>query len=398
MTSPVPSRQTEKARQTDLKVALSAAAAIRRDGVDQMALTRVAADAGYSSGVIYARCDDRSELLVLSWEKCIWPYLSGLFQHIIDAAKTQSPEAMNAVEREWTIGVADTTTPDLGSIAELLVASRRDEVIQEVVQNDITTLFEKNGIGPGTDSAERQAVIVAISTIIGAALINSVAAGVTELIVDPLPLSRRVLLTPRAKKRTGAPSPRYTEVHPYEAPVTHDQVRDALVAATEFVIAKSGVHRATVSRIARRAGVSVGAIYGLYDNKEALVLDCLGVLFPPQSERDAQNWSQVVEADDKLEAIAGIVSASMSPSYSQWRRFRVEALVAARHSESIAVRLFQLTVDARKTLNESMTETSFRDRAIDPTLPGRASVIGLAIMEHLDPTITSLDWSWVSVA
>jgi hypothetical protein len=45
-------KQSEKSRQTDLKVAHSAAKAIHTVGVDQMALTRVAADAGFSSGVI----------------------------------------------------------------------------------------------------------------------------------------------------------------------------------------------------------------------------------------------------------------------------------------------------------------------------------------------------------
>ncbi|MFN5650838.1 MAG: hypothetical protein ACK49M_05125 [Actinomycetes bacterium] len=36
-------RQTERSRQTDLRVAESAANAVRRDGIDQLALTRVAA-------------------------------------------------------------------------------------------------------------------------------------------------------------------------------------------------------------------------------------------------------------------------------------------------------------------------------------------------------------------
>ncbi|MEY3266755.1 MAG: hypothetical protein RJA15_1201 [Actinomycetota bacterium] len=48
-------KQSQKSRETDLKVAHSAASAVRTVGVDQMALTRVAADAGFSSGVIYAR-------------------------------------------------------------------------------------------------------------------------------------------------------------------------------------------------------------------------------------------------------------------------------------------------------------------------------------------------------
>ena len=45
-------KQSEKSKQTDIKVAESAARAVRTVGVDQMALTRVAADAGFSSGAI----------------------------------------------------------------------------------------------------------------------------------------------------------------------------------------------------------------------------------------------------------------------------------------------------------------------------------------------------------
>ena len=41
-------KQSEKSKQTDIKVAESAARAVRTVGVDQMALTRVAADAGFS--------------------------------------------------------------------------------------------------------------------------------------------------------------------------------------------------------------------------------------------------------------------------------------------------------------------------------------------------------------
>ena len=124
-------RQSEKSRQTDLKVSVSAAKAVREVGVDQMALTRVAADAGYSSGAIYARCDDRSELVVLSWEKCFWPMLTSVLEPVIDAVLDCDPTVLVGLrERIAELSTAG-ATPDLGSAMEVIVASRRDEVIGE---------------------------------------------------------------------------------------------------------------------------------------------------------------------------------------------------------------------------------------------------------------------------
>ena len=104
-------RQTERSRQTDMKVALSAANAVRRDGFDQMALTRVASDAGYSSGVIYARCDDRSELMVLSWQKSFWPELS----EILNAGVTAVVNVNDPMT--GTVTITNATSADRGTAA-----------------------------------------------------------------------------------------------------------------------------------------------------------------------------------------------------------------------------------------------------------------------------------------
>ena len=135
-------KQSEKSKQTDIKVAESAARAVRTVGVDQMALTRVAADAGFSSGAIYARCDDRSELVVLAWEKSFWPMLSEILTPLIDAVMTSTTHEIERISQLFTTASAPEATPDLGSAMEVIIASRRDEVIAEVVQRDINTLLD----------------------------------------------------------------------------------------------------------------------------------------------------------------------------------------------------------------------------------------------------------------
>lgn len=392
-------RQSEKSRQTDLKVSVSAAKAVREVGVDQMALTRVAADAGYSSGAIYARCDDRSELVVLSWEKCFWPMLTSVLEPVIDAVLDCDPTVLVGLrERIAELSTAG-ATPDLGSAMEVIVASRRDEVIGEVVQRDMTALLSSRGVGPGTEGANRQIAIAAIASVFGASLINSAYSTDSHGSLDPIGLvtemadaSRRPTAPVAASKAAAA------KTAEFERPTTHDEVRDALLEATEYVIARSGVHKATISRIARRAGVSVGAIYGLYDNKDALVRDCVEVLFPPQTRRDVANWSALFTADDPRLAVAAILRAHMAPENSQWRRFRLECLVAARHSPSLARQLATYAEFARNTLVKAMSRrTSPGLLPNDRSLSARASISGLALVEITDPTVTQLDWRWVPI-
>lgn len=391
-------RQSDKSRQTDLKVAESAARAVRTVGVDQMALTRVAADAGFSSGVIYARCDDRSELVVLAWEKSFWPMLSEILVPLVDAVLTNDASQVARISSLFEASSSQDAVPDLGSAMEIIVASRRDEVIAEVVQRDILGLLDDRGVGPSTDGANRQAVVAALSTLFGAALLNSVN---DQGVVNPIHPAALLELFTRAVRTASKPTkPSGTQPAPtpYTFPSTRDDIRDALISASEYVIARSGVHRATVSRIARRAGVSVGAIYGLYENKDALVADCLEVLFPPQLANDGKKWSQVFTAKDQRTMVTEILSQYMSPSYTQWRRFRLESLIAARHSYAIASQLGIYTTNTQEILLRASQQAP-ANAAIRPEtgLSARASVIGLSIVEIVDPTICNLDFRWVPV-
>lgn len=391
-------KQSEKSRQTDLKVASSAARAVRTVGVDQMALTRVAADAGFSSGAIYARCDDRSELVVLAWEKSFWPMLSEILTLVTDDVLAKRTTNIDKIRHLFFTASTPDAVPDIGSAMEVIIASRRDEVIGEVVQRDIAGLLDDRGVGPSTDGADRQAVVAAISTIFGAAILNSAYGADAQAAIDPTPLLENFS---RAVQSPTKPSSKNTLLPvkaPYQFPSTFDEIRDALIASSEYVIARSGVHRATVSRIARRAGVSVGAIYGLYENKDSLVSDCLEVLFPPQSKSDAEDWAKVFTAQDQRAEITNILTNYMSPSNEQWRRFRLECLVASRHSAMISQQLLGYAMAARRTIEAAAAKAPETAPIRTKTgMSARASVIGLSIMEIVDPTIAQLDWRWIPV-
>src|SRR5262245_43286078 len=59
---------------------------------------------------------------------------------------------------------------------------------------------------------------------------------------------------------------------PRISPAHEQQVRDRIIAAAVSVFAEKGYHRATISDVVQRSGLSVGAIYTHFRNKEELFL------------------------------------------------------------------------------------------------------------------------------
>lgn len=381
------SRQTERSRQTDLKVAQSAANAVRRDGFDQMALTRVAADAGYSSGVIYARCDDRSELMVLAWEKSFWPSLSHVLDAMFTAMVNKDQAGVSAAMDMWDEQTSVESVPDIGSAVEVIVASRRDEVLAEVVHNDINALMARHGAGPGATGPIRELLLLTASTLLGTALLNSAMPSDTNIRIDPRPLLTLFANRPDRDAPTVTDN---EDLPPADRALTGDEVRDALIEATEYVIARSGVHRATVSRIARRAGVSVGAIYGLYENKETLVLDCISVIHPPQARRELAAWARI-DATDISATMSRNLREYLAPVHDRWRAFRIECLVAARHSSALANMIEEFNIDTIEGLNAAMSMEFIR------SVPARGTIAGLAVLATVDPTVGQLGWNWFPI-
>jgi AcrR family transcriptional regulator len=106
-----------------------------------------------------------------------------------------------------------------------------------------------------------------------------------------------------------------------------DNLRARLVYATYFVVAKSGYHEATVSRIARRADCSPGAIYKLYRSKQDLVLDSFRAIFGSTSAASAP----LSHGNDLAELLA------TNPRRQTGRRmfFSMETTIAAAHNDTL---------------------------------------------------------------
>ena len=302
-----------KSEATRLRLLDCAVAEIARSGPDRVGFTAVARLAGMSTGALYARYENADELLVDVWlQKCL-PEVRRVVDDLTSAVTGESETGCLAVATR--IGSLD---PVLLATTRLLVAARRNDTLWEVVDPSFRETVDRAvGRHPGFPFV--------LAHVFGYVL-GVAGSGLTHLDwVGPLTMAARAV--PHAKEspvdlRTVAARPE-TPSDPMG-----DEVDNRLFDALSDVIGKVGVDRATVSRIARRAGVNPATMYMRYEDKDALVLRVLSII----SEMGVSRNRELVDAFGESQSLDGGVAmfrGNATDEYQGIRRLRVETIMAA---------------------------------------------------------------------
>ncbi len=177
-----------------------------------------------------------------------------------------------------------------------------------------------------------------------------------------------------------------------------DNTRDALLGAAVAVFAERGYEGAGVAEIARRAGLTTGAIYSRYTGKAELLLDAIEQHMP-------EEISHLLRGGTGNESTAELLSAvgvHLVDETNTAEGLLLEAVVASRRSPDLADmlrhRLAQEDADFAKLIDHGKDEGQ-----IDPDLDTSAVVrlcqaIGLGM--HVYGAIgaempNSADWAAV---
>jgi AcrR family transcriptional regulator len=80
------------------------------------------------------------------------------------------------------------------------------------------------------------------------------------------------------------------------------QVRDRIIQAAVTVFSEKGYHRATISDVVRRSGLSVGAIYTHFKNKEQLFLHSCDLISGQGLDELAIRLAPLTSTPDRLRA------------------------------------------------------------------------------------------------
>jgi TetR/AcrR family transcriptional regulator, repressor for uid operon len=145
---------------------------------------------------------------------------------------------------------------------------------------------------------------------------------------------------------------------------TGDPLRARLVAAAAEVFAEKGYDRAGVAEIARRAGLTTGAIYGRFTGKAQLLLAAI--------EAQTDDEFEQLFAENRFEGkatdiITTVGSHLVTEEFDNGQALLLEAFVAARRDPEVAQLLRGVIAHRTRELT-TLVDDAKRDGGIDPAL------------------------------
>ena len=178
---------------------------------------------------------------------------------------------------------------------------------------------------------------------------------------------------------------------------TSDDITDRLLTAAIEVFTERGIEKAGVALIARRAGLTTGAIYSRWEGKQDLLLDALDVVLMQQIAQ-----LLAVGPDASAADVLGSLGADLMNREAAGDALMLEALVMARRDPAFRTTLRDRMADEESHL-ATLIDNGKDAGIIDPTLSARAILtlcqaisLGFVVMGAIEkPTADADEWSTV---
>jgi AcrR family transcriptional regulator len=356
--------------------------------VDLLRMASVAQRAGLTTGALYSRYENAAELAADVWTSRISAPHRAFLDGAVRAVLGDEPGDLDGVLAELRSPSRETWVA-----LELLVAARRTDELEEVVMDDLQSWMAAWDAAPDADPRRRAQVLMTLGTIWGVLL--HVIPGREELDWEPV-LSRMAW---SFRQPSAAPVGELVPdpVGPVRA-VTDDAAHTVLVESVAAVVARVGLDRATASRIARRAGVTPGAIYARYDTKEHLVESAVDIMLARRLEDDVTEHSYTFTDPDPGLATARIIAGYLSPARREWRQFRVETRVASRRYPTLAATLLRVQNNGIRVYLDALGARTAEERAVLDLLARFVMLtpLGLNFADTVLADVPATDWRFVT--
>lgn len=371
-------RGTERRKasvEMDAAVLDGAVAVIRDAGPDDLNLSAVARAAGVTTGAVYARYENRQELLLDVWEKRAAAQLRELIELVVQANDGDAQAAALAGTR------LQARDPRPMVAVALMIAAVRVEELEEVLLPQVRAWFDPAAEG----SAAREAIVL-VAFLLGALAFDATLNAPPRDWSQPLLWASSQAVPP--PHRVAQPDARQPDELLDLIPVdTGDLVRDQLLQSMAVIVAKSGLKRATTSRIARAVGYQQGVVFELWPTRADLVTEFIGLALKGMVRTTSPLGAAALAGD--AAGASRALTRVLSPAYQRTRRLRLETVVAAMSDPHVAA-----IVAAQ---DSAAIAAMFGDRP-DPLVlvlaeAIRAVTLGLVLLEETVGGLADLDFT-----
>jgi AcrR family transcriptional regulator len=358
---------------------LDTAMAVAGDvGLDRLTVSAVASLAGFTSGAVYARYDDREELLVALWEHRAAAVLERFIHDVGSYRRNGADPAARASIVQWL------TDPPVGlrlAIEACLIAHRVD-ALYEVVPRAVREWTARLGLDHAVLTPDESVDVALIAGTLGHVALRAF----PDRLTADLDTALR-WMSPPASPPVGDPAPP-AESAQVVVLEPDDPVRNDLLVAAQSVIARSGVHRTTLSRIGRLARLAPATVYGRYDSRDELISD---ILHRAQVTNSQTKYRLDYFSSDA--AMAAALHSFLQPAALVRRRLQNETIVAAWHNPDIATTYSSVEWQAMQLVADEFPAGIIpRDRLIAAQQVSLMAIIGSAVLCELLPETAELDW------
>lgn len=256
----------------------AAQAIIVRDGWDRLTFQGLAREAGLTVGAVYARFDTPGDVGIDLWHSRIAKGFKNWVERIIDASDRGDAQELRHLLEDEVRGSALLTVA-----FKLMLASLFDEELDEVIGAEVRVLLEPF-VSVGPRASERDRHLAATHVLV---LSFSFGRLVAERSVDrpvDVPPDRYEALAAHANAAMQDVDAQAKVAVGWRRILPDRHPYAEIATASMDLISQVGYRRATIARIARRAGVSRGSLLAGYPDKPALIADVATSLMVPAGE------------------------------------------------------------------------------------------------------------------
>ena len=369
-------------------ITASALELLAANGVDGLALTKIAAHAGMSNGPLYGRYDSAEDVALELWDEKLGDHYKQLILEFDAFASSNDSEPT-----EWLLEELEAPSALTAAAVEIVAVARRFPLLVDSVRDEVEALFQT--ICAAHPDIPPAVCSLRLTVPTGCVLTSRSVPKTRPPWKEILLRFRQSALDPKNLNQQGLTATPVSFSMP--APDTGDVGLDEFVSAVMEVVARVGFEKTTAHRVARAAGHSFSSAYTHVGTKDELMHMAIGQMMTQIWQTGTASFLELGPEGYKNAIVAlqcGLVAESNRPI----RQLRTETTVAMRHHTDLAAAGRKRTAASLAIVSDAV-EKSYPAAAAAAAAfwyLTAASGIGTVSLSLLTDTFRNLDWAPVA--